>query len=88
MAVIADTGLESVVPVGENECGDPTTTWVHDEDIDGDVEPGAGIGSKVVGDGLDQTGVCVVAGAPCQAGAAGGEEGLSAGSGFATVQPP
>jgi hypothetical protein len=41
-------------------------TWVHDEDVDGDVEPGAGIGSEVVREGLDRAGVCVAAGAPRQ----------------------
>ena len=50
--------------MGENECGDPATTWVHDEDVEGDVEPGVGIGSAVAGEGLDWAGVSVMAGAP------------------------
>ena len=74
--------------MGENECGDPATTWVHDEDVEGDVEPGAGIGSVMAGEGLDRAGVCVMVGAPRRAGAAVGEEGVSEGGGFATERPP
>ena len=88
VAVIADTGVGSVVPVGENECGDPAMTWVHDEDVEGDVESAVGIVSKVVGSGLDRAGVGAVAGKPRQAGAVGGVAGVSAGGGFATKRPP
>ena len=88
VAVIADTGVGSEVPVGENEWGDPATTWVHDEDVEGDVEPGAEIGSVMAGEGLDRAGVSVMAGAPRRAGVAVGEEGVSEGGGFATERPP